>query len=661
MTRESKTSFICPQCRLKLRDSEDGLACKRCDALYPVCEGIPLLVRDPDEHLRLMEKEIEANPAWYESSQLAWYDHGPCRHHLARRRDYVEAVLEKLGSDSGGIPRLLDLGCGDGANTRWLADYAEEICACDYNLLRLRRCREQIPDEKPSQLCLANLHSLPWPDAHFDVVFCNHVVEHIPDDVHALESIRRVLKPGGTLILGVPNEGVIWWQMAYRLQAESLASSDHQHFYTDDMIRERAEMAGFEIEGMHYTGYGPPHWKWDKALRKYRRIDGLFEWLGHRLMRRQASSLYLVLKKPEKVKSHGVDVRLYEKADRKDWEKLVTSSPEAWLFHTREFIEMCVVPFDMREFSLVARKQGEAVGILPLNYSMREAQPKLGSLAFGPAGPALSPKLSEKERAEILERMMERALYFAREENCHALTAAIPPAAPARLDDQSGVSPLDALGFQASSTSSYVIDLRAGLDAVFAGFRSTVRNQIRRAEKADINIRLADQSGDLDNYYRIHCETYERTGVSPHPREYFEGIFTRMMPKGLCRIWVAEKDGAPLAFANIAIFKNSAYYWTGCGTDAGLREGANHLIQWHAIRNLAESGIEWYDVGEAFPAASPGDKEAGLDLFKRGFGGERRPFHKGRIDIDASPDKKPSRLRLSLYYMKKALQSLAGK
>lgn len=39
---------------------------------------------------------------------------------------------------------------------------------------------------------------------HFDIVICNHVLEHINDDIQALEEIYRVLKPGGFAILQVP-------------------------------------------------------------------------------------------------------------------------------------------------------------------------------------------------------------------------------------------------------------------------------------------------------------------------------------------------------------------------------------------------------------------------------------------------------------------------
>jgi SAM-dependent methyltransferase len=45
---------------------------------------------------------------------------------------------------------------------------------------------------------------LPFPENSFDVVLCNHVLEHIPDDAQAMRELSRVLKPGGWGILQVP-------------------------------------------------------------------------------------------------------------------------------------------------------------------------------------------------------------------------------------------------------------------------------------------------------------------------------------------------------------------------------------------------------------------------------------------------------------------------
>ena len=52
----------------------------------------------------------------------------------------------------------------------------------------------------------ADLFELPFQDNYYDLILCNHVLEHIPEDQKAMQEMYRVLKPGGTLIAQVPLE-----------------------------------------------------------------------------------------------------------------------------------------------------------------------------------------------------------------------------------------------------------------------------------------------------------------------------------------------------------------------------------------------------------------------------------------------------------------------
>jgi SAM-dependent methyltransferase len=58
--------------------------------------------------------------------------------------------------------------------------------------------------ESPLAKVKMDIHDIPFPENHFDVVLCNHVLEHVQDDIKAMSEIYRVLRPGGFAVMQVP-------------------------------------------------------------------------------------------------------------------------------------------------------------------------------------------------------------------------------------------------------------------------------------------------------------------------------------------------------------------------------------------------------------------------------------------------------------------------
>ena len=97
---------------------------------------------------------------------------------------------------------------------------------------------------------------IPFPDASFDRVFCIEVLEHVPNPYGALRDIHRVLRPGGVLVLSVPNpyhvKELIW---------NLLRIPDRQgHIYgwTRQTMTRLGEMNGFRLDGFGGTYLHPP-------------------------------------------------------------------------------------------------------------------------------------------------------------------------------------------------------------------------------------------------------------------------------------------------------------------------------------------------------------------------------------------------------------------
>lgn len=128
-------------------------------------------------------------------------------HHEWRNAENSAAyLLSTLTSKAEKDPnlRLLDVGCGSGTITASLAKYmpAGHITATDVSEEILPRAREFAAEAGASNISFqtADVYSLPFEDASFDIVHASMVLTHLDAPVQALEEMLRVTKPGGGVV-----------------------------------------------------------------------------------------------------------------------------------------------------------------------------------------------------------------------------------------------------------------------------------------------------------------------------------------------------------------------------------------------------------------------------------------------------------------------------
>jgi SAM-dependent methyltransferase len=96
-----------------------------------------------------------------------------------------------------------------------------------------------------------DLTAIELPDDSKTLIWCSHVLEHIPDDAKALSEFHRVLAPGGMLMLQVPIGGQVtyedWTVVEEEDRLEKFLQEDHVRLYGLD-LKDRIEAAGFECE-----------------------------------------------------------------------------------------------------------------------------------------------------------------------------------------------------------------------------------------------------------------------------------------------------------------------------------------------------------------------------------------------------------------------------
>ncbi|TVZ53008.1 methyltransferase family protein [Dokdonia sp. Hel_I_53] len=104
----------------------------------------------------------------------------------------------------------------------------------------------------------ADICNLPFGENSYDLIFCNHVLEHIPDDTRAMQELYRVLKSGGMAILQIPQEldRAITFEDDTIIdrdeRAKIFGQYDHVRVYGRDYF-DKLRSIGFKVEEIDYT------------------------------------------------------------------------------------------------------------------------------------------------------------------------------------------------------------------------------------------------------------------------------------------------------------------------------------------------------------------------------------------------------------------------
>jgi SAM-dependent methyltransferase len=148
---------------------------------------------------------------------------------------------------------VLDLGCGIGRVTRYVAPLCREIWAVDASETMLDMARERLAGLPNVRFVLGDGTSLPGvPSEGIDVVYSFLTLQHVERE-HAfllLREVRRVLRPGGLAYLTFPNLLSDVYLRAFVQYAESgeVRNPARARFYTPDEVGRLLPAAGLEIE-----------------------------------------------------------------------------------------------------------------------------------------------------------------------------------------------------------------------------------------------------------------------------------------------------------------------------------------------------------------------------------------------------------------------------
>ena len=146
------------------------------------------------------------------------------------RLDFLTYVAEYCVSVAAMIEgkanplRVIDVGCGTGHLLLALGNRLQQplrLYGLDFSDSAIRRSKQLVPN---AEFVVASVYEIPSPDDNFDVITCTETMEHLERPKEALEEMFRVLKPGGHLVVTVPDGAKDDW-------------SGHANFWSAEELR----------------------------------------------------------------------------------------------------------------------------------------------------------------------------------------------------------------------------------------------------------------------------------------------------------------------------------------------------------------------------------------------------------------------------------------
>jgi len=293
----------------------------------------------------------------------------------------------------------------------------------------------------------------------------------------------------------------------------------------------------------------------------------------------------------------------------KNWNPLLDESREFSIFHSSEWARALVTSYKYKPSYFVIREKDEIAALIPFMEVRNIFNQKAGvSLPFSDV---CQPVITEKI---VPANIVEIIIYHAKKLGWNYI-------------DFHGGENLFGSAIASAEYYGHSLSLDPDADKIFASFSSSNRRSIRKALKADIEIRENGSLKLLDDFYHLHCITRKRHKLPAQPYFFFRNIHDHIIAKDLGITSCAFYKGKPIAASVYFHIGDSALYKFGASDMQYQNLRANNLLMWQAIKRYCENGYKNFSFGR-----TDLDHES-LCRFKRGWGTTEYPIKYFRYDL----------------------------
>jgi CelD/BcsL family acetyltransferase involved in cellulose biosynthesis len=261
-----------------------------------------------------------------------------------------------------------------------------------------------------------------------------------------------------------------------------------------------------------------------------------------------------------------------------EWVALVRGSPAALPFHHPAWALVLANAYGFKPFALMlVDDAGHAMAGLPVvEVGGRTRAARWISLPFTDVCPPVGADAALSDLAPELDRARRDA-------------------GVASLEIRSQLA-----GVAAQPQPALVHELHLSPDAeqVASSFRSSVRRNIRTAERGPAVVRVASSERDVTEvFYGLQVRMRRRLGLPVQPRRFFQLLWAGMLEPGLGRALLVDVDGQAVAGAVFLTWNGTVVYKYGASDPAYWPLRPNNLLFWEAIKWACESGYARLNFG----------------------------------------------------------------
>lgn len=272
-----------------------------------------------------------------------------------------------------------------------------------------------------------------------------------------------------------------------------------------------------------------------------------------------------------------------EIGDSAPWDDYARTHPDSTIYHLSKWRHIIHQTFGHRTFYLLAREDGQVIGLLPLVLmESRLFGHFLVSLPFFNYGGVVA------NSAAVEEALVTQATAIAVRERVRHMEL--------RHTEEK------ALGLVTRAHKvSMRLDLPKRPDLLWAGFKAKLRSQIRKPQKEGFTARIGGIE-DLDHFYRVFAANMRDLGTPVYPKRFFRAILQEF--PDTTRICTTFLGDIPVAAGFLVSFRRELEIPWASSLRRYNSLSPNMLLYWTALSYACQSGHERFDFGRSTPGGA---------------------------------------------------------